>query len=193
MFKMVRLSIKYGIASQSALGFSAYAMILCTIIGDVDSGCKLGDLALELVNKVNLKEDKARINFVVNSFIRIWREPLRAGLASLRDGYQVGLQVGDLEYAALSGAFYCTQGYVAGKELPGLEKELALYTNAIGKLKQETTKCLAQIYHQGVLNLMGHCENNCLLIGKAYNEKDILPTMFELNERAIILSHLLIN
>ena len=188
VFKMVRLSIKYGIASQSALGFSAYAMILCTIIGDVDSGCKLGDLALELVNKVNLKEDKARINFVVNSFIRIWREPLRAGLAFLRDGYQVGLQVGDLEYAALSGAFYCTQGYAAGKELPGLEKELALYTNAIGKLKQETTKCLTQIYHQGVLNLMGHCENNCLLIGKAYNEKDILPTMFELNERAIILS-----
>ncbi|MCX5874252.1 MAG: AAA family ATPase [Deltaproteobacteria bacterium] len=188
VFKMVRLSIKYGIARQSALAFSAYGMILCAIIGDVDSGCKLGNLALESVKRVNLKEDQVRINFVVNSFIRIWREPLRVGLAPLRDGYQIGLQVGDLEYAALSGAFYCTQGYAAGKELHGLEKELALYTSAIGKLKQETTKCLAQIYHQGVLNLMGHCENNCLLIGKAYNERDMLPPMFELNERAIILA-----
>jgi len=98
------------------------------------------------------------------------------------------LEVGDIEYAALSGAFYCTQGYAAGKELVELEKDLDLYARAIGKLKQKTTEYLAQLYHQSVLNLMGRSQNKCLLVGEAYNEEEILPSMFKLNERSIILA-----
>ena len=115
-------------------------------------------------------------------------EPLRAGLKPLKDGYRTGLEVGDIEYAALSGAFYCTQGYAAGKELVELEKELDLYSRAIGKLKQRTTELLTKVYHQSVLNLMGRSQNRCLLVGEAYNEEEILPTMFKLNERSIILA-----
>ena len=51
--------------------------------------------------------------------------------------------------------FIVHQGYAAGKELVELEKELDLYSRAIGKLKQRTTELLTKVYHQSVLNLMG--------------------------------------
>jgi PAS domain S-box-containing protein len=188
MFKMVRLSVRYGSAPQSALAYAGYGIILCSIIGDMETGWKFGDLALELLKRTDHKEDQTRIGFVVHSFIRIWGDSLRAGLKPLQEGYQIGLELGDLEYAALSGAFSCTQAYAAGKELPGLEQEMAKYVHAIGKLKQETTKYLTQLYRQGVLNLMGYSENACRLIGEAYDEEKMLPLLFEANERAIILA-----
>ncbi len=188
MFRMVRLSVKYGIAPQSVLAFGGYGIILCARIGDIETARKFGDLALNLIKRYEFGEYHARTIFIVNSFIRIRSEPLRAGLKPLKDAYRIGLEVGDIEYAALSGAFFCTQGYAAGKELAELEKDLDLYATAIGKLKQRTTELLTKLYHQSVLNLMEGSENVCKLVGRAYNEEEILPSMFKLNERSIILA-----
>ena len=108
LFRMVRLSVKYGIAPQSVLAFGGYGIILCAKTGDIETARKFGDLALDLIKRYEFKEYHARTLFIVNSFIRIRSEPLRAGLKPLKDGYRTGLEVGDIEYAALSGAFYCT-------------------------------------------------------------------------------------
>ncbi len=188
MFRMVRLSVKHGIAPQSVLAFGGYGIILCAKIGDIETARKFGDLALNLIKRHEFWEYHARTIFIVNSFIKIRSEPLRDGLKPLKDAYRIGLEVGDIEYAALSGAFYCTQGYAAGKELVELEKDLDLYATAIGKLKQRTTELIAKLYHQSVLNLMEGSENVCKLVGRAYNEEEILPSMFKLNERSIILA-----
>ena len=188
LFRMVRLSVKYGIAPQSVLAFGGYGIILCAKIGDIETARKFGDLTLNLIKRYEFKEYHARTIFIVNSFIRIRSEPLKSGLKPLKDAYRIGLEAGDIEYAALCGAFYCTQGYAAGKELVELEKDLALYATAIGKLKQRTTELLTKLYHQSVLNLMEGSENVCKLVGRAYNEEEILPSMFKLNERSIILA-----
>ena len=188
LFRMVRLTVKYGIAPQSVLAFAGYALVLCAKIGAIGLAQNFADLALELIKRHEFKEGYARTIFVVNSFIRIRSEPLRDGLKPLMAAYRIGLDVGDLEYAALAGAFYCTQGFAAGRELVELEKDLDLYSKAIGKLKQQTTEYLTRLYHQSVLNLMGRSENNCLLVGDAYNENELLPLMLELNERSIILA-----
>jgi diguanylate cyclase (GGDEF)-like protein len=188
VFRMVRLSVRYGVAPETAFAYAGYGLILCARTGDIDSGCRFGTLALDLVERLDLKEHRTRIHFIVHSFIRVWKEPIRSGLKPLQEGYQTGLDVGDLEYAALSGAFSCTQAYAAGKELPDLDAEMTKYTPAIAKLKQTTTTYLLQLYHQGVLNLMGRAEHPCLLKGEAYDEETVLPRLFEANERAIILA-----
>ncbi len=188
IFRMIRLTLKYGMAQQSAIAFSAYGLILCSGIDDVNSGYLYSEMALAHVKRFDIKEAFTRVNFIFNSFVRIRREPLRSGLQPLRDGYNSGMEVGDLEYAALSGAFFCTQGYAAGKELQELERELAIFNKAIGKLNQQTTLYLAQLYHQAVLNLIGDSEDCLKLTGQAFDEELVLPSMFRLNERAIILA-----
>ena len=186
VFRMVRLSAKYGKTRQTALAFAAYGIILSSAMKDVDAGNLFGDMALEMVRRDDIKEDLARINFIVYSFVRIWRYPLRDTLKPLLQNFQIGLDVGDLEYAALSAAFYCTHSYGVGKDLPELEKEIAKYGHLIGKLKQDTTRHLVQVYHQEVLNLTISSEDPCNLVGSAFDENKILPVLYESNERAIV-------
>jgi diguanylate cyclase (GGDEF)-like protein len=188
VFKMVRLSAKEGIAPESAFAYACYGMMLSGKMGYIQSGSHFGDLALNLVERLDLREHRTRTSFFVYSFVRVWDEPIRAGLKPLQEGYQTGLEVGDLEYAALSGSFYCTQSYAAGKELSELERETAKYCQAIAKLKQFTTLYLTQLYRQAILNLMGCSENTHRLIGQAYDEREVLPRLFETNERSIILA-----
>lgn len=188
IFRMVWLTVRYGSAPPSATALAAYGLILCSGAGDADSGYHYGKMALNDLERLGDKDDFSKINFIFNSFIRIRREPLRDGLQPLRNGYFAGMEVGDLEYASLSGAFYCTQGYAAGRELTELEGELSTFSKAVGKLNQQTTHYLSLLYHQSVLNLVRDTPNPTKLVGDSFNEDKILPSMFELNERAIILA-----
>jgi predicted ATPase/signal transduction histidine kinase len=188
VFKMVRLSAKHGIAPESAFAYACYGMILSGKLGLIESGSHFGDLAMDLVQRLDLKEYKTRTSFFVQSFVRVWDESIREGLQPLKDGYQSGLDVGDLEAAALSGSFYCTQSYAAGRELADLERETATYAHAIAKLKQSTTYYLVQLYRQAILNLMGKSEHTYRIVGEAYDEDDMLPRLFEAKERSIVLA-----
>lgn len=188
VFKMVRLSAKYGIAPESAFAYACYGMILSGKLGFIDSGSHFGNLAMDLVEKLDLREYKTRTSFFVQSFVRVWDESIRDGLKAFKDGYQSGMDVGDLEAAALAGSFYCTQSYAAGRELPELERETAAYAQGIAKLKQFTTYYLVQLYRQAILNLMGRSENTYRIVGEAYDEDEVLPKLFEAKERSIILA-----
>jgi diguanylate cyclase (GGDEF)-like protein len=188
VFKMVRLSVRHGVAPESPFAYAGYGLLLCARVGDIKGGCRFGDLALDLVDRLDLKEHKTRISFIVHSFIRVWNTSLRSGLEPLRGAYEAGLEVGELEYAALSAAFYCTQSYAAARDLPELETEMERYQGAVAKLKQTTTTYLIQLYHQAVLNLMGKAQDPCRLVGEAYDEDKVLPHLFDSNERAIILA-----
>jgi len=186
IFKMVRLSVNFGVARESAIAFAAYAMVMIAMLDDVDSGIRFGDLALNMCRSRDCREDQARVAFIVYSFIRIRSNSLRDGLKPLLDNYHLGRELGDFEYASVSAAFYCTHSYGAGKELPELEKEVSRFASAIGKMMQETTKYLVKVYHQEILNLMEPSENPCLLHGRAYDEEKMLPLLIEAKENSII-------
>ncbi|AFZ19746.1 AAA family ATPase [Allocoleopsis franciscana] len=185
-FKMVNLSIKYGNASESASGYAGYGTILCGIIGAIDSGYQLGQLALSLLDKFNAKKLKAKTFLVVNDLIRHWKEHLGETLPALIDSFESGIETGDLEFAALSINAYVYHAYFIGKELGELEQEMAIYSEVIGKLKQETTLYLLKIWRQTVLTLLGRTEHQCRLIGEVYDEEKMLSLHQEANDRTAI-------
>ena len=189
-FKMVNLSVKYGNASESASGYAGYGTILCGVIGSIDSGYQLGQLALSLLDKFKAKNLKAKTFLVVNDLIRHWKEHLGKTLPALMDSYESGIETGDLEFAALSVNAYLYHAYFIGKELSGLEQEMATYSEVVAQLKQETTLYLLKIWRQTVLTLLGRTEHQCSLIGEAYDEKKMLPIHQEANDRtAIFILH----
>ncbi|MCX5873297.1 MAG: serine/threonine-protein kinase PknK, partial [Deltaproteobacteria bacterium] len=188
LFRMVRLSVRHGSTRQSAFVYAGYGIILCSIIGDIKSGRRFGELALKLIKRPDLKSQHTRVNFAVHALIFLWCQPLKDGLKCLEDGFQIGLELGDVEYAALSVAFFCTHSFGAGVDLAELGQKMARYTDALGKLRQKFPGYLIQIYHQELLNMMGHSENPCRLVGRAYDEERILPELLESNERAIALA-----
>lgn len=185
-FKMVNLSVKYGNASESASGYAGYGTILCGVIGDINSGYQWGQLALSLLDKFNAKKLKAKTFLVVNDLIRHWKEHLRETLPALMDSYESGIETGDLEFAALSVNAYVYHAYFIGKELSGLEQEMAIYSEVVDKLKQETILYLLRMWRQTVLILLGRSEYQCRLIGEVYDEEKMLPLHQEANDKTAI-------
>ncbi|MEZ2276038.1 MAG: AAA family ATPase [Microcoleus sp.] len=176
VFKQVNLSIKYGNTSVSSCAYATYGLILAgETVGDIETGYQFGQLALLLLDKFNTKELKARTIFIVNYFVKHWKEHLRETLNPLQNAYSIALETGDLEYAAYSVCVYCYHSYVLGKELATVEAEMAMYSNTLSQLKQETSYYYNQLNRQVLLNLMGQAEDKCLLIGESYDERKMLP------------------
>ncbi|WP_228058332.1 AAA family ATPase [Nostoc sp. LEGE 12447] len=182
--KQVQLSVEYGNATVSPFAYANYGFLLCAIVGDIDSGYKFGQLALNLVSKLNAQEIKAKTVFIVNLFIRHWKEHLRETLEPLLSSYSSGMETGDLEYAGYSLLQYSCLAYFSGKELTVLEREIARNRNAIHNIKQETALNYIEIYWQATLNLLGKSENPSLLKGEACDEQIRLPLHQQANDNA---------
>ena len=135
VLKQVVLSVKYGNAAVSALAYANYGLILCGLAEglDIDAGYRFGELALNMLPQVSSAEIKAKTSVNVNLFIKHWKNPLRETLEPLRNGYQSGMSMGDVEFAAYAARYYCLHSYYSGAELGMLEKEMATYGEAVGE------------------------------------------------------------
>ncbi|MCT7957552.1 AAA family ATPase [Laspinema palackyanum] len=187
VFKQVSLSLKWGNTSESAYAYSLYGLILCSIVEDFQGGSQLGQLALQLVYKLNAREVEARTQSIIYSFLHHWIKPVKEALNPLRQAYAVGLETGDLEFATYCALEYCSYAFLSGSELVQLESEMATYTQIMEQMRQEKALAMQSVFHQTVLNLLDERENPCHLIGTAFDEQVRLPILQSLKDRTTIL------
>jgi predicted ATPase/serine phosphatase RsbU (regulator of sigma subunit)/tRNA A-37 threonylcarbamoyl transferase component Bud32 len=181
--QMVNLSVKYGNTPLSAQGYGSYGIVLCGVVFDIESGYQFAKLALKLVEKFNSKKIKSAVIFLVYYFSVIWKEHFREILKPFLEGYQSGLETGDLLFAAFNAYGYSCHLYWIGKELVEVEREMGKYSQAISNINQNLILTYLNRYWQVVLNLSGKSENTCRLIGESYDEVKMLPRMQENQDR----------
>jgi PAS domain S-box-containing protein len=175
-FKQIQLALEYGNAPTHTHAYANYGLILCGVMGELESGYQFGELALNLLEKLDAKPFKAMTLFVESCFIKHWKRHIKETLKPFLDSYSSGLETGDLEHAGYSAHRYCYHLYFSGStELSRVELEMQTYGDAIDKINQDSILQLHQIYHQLVLNLLGMTENPCCLIGTACDEAKMLP------------------
>ncbi len=182
-FKMVDLSVKYGNTELSTHAYANYGLILCGIVGDIDSGYQFGQLASKLLSRLNTKVLKAKIFQTVNAHVRHWKEHLRNTLKPLLEGYQTGLETGTLEFSGYCSLSYCSSSYYLGKELAVLEREMDSFCESIIRLKLETVINYNNMFRQAISNLRDITVNPCHLIGEFYDELNVLPLHHQANDR----------
>jgi predicted ATPase/class 3 adenylate cyclase len=186
VFKNVTLSIKWGNSSESAYAYSSYGVILCGVVGQLQTGYQFGQLCLQVLSRLNARDVKARTEFVVGALIQHWIDPINSVLKPLLNAYQMGLENGDLEYAAYSACHYCYNAFLSGQELVQLESQMATYATRIQEMGQVRVLNLQEVFHQGVLNLLGKSANPCALQGSAFDEAIMLPELENRNDRTAI-------
>jgi PAS domain S-box-containing protein len=184
--KQVNLSIQYGNASVSLCAYANFGLVLCRMAENIEFGYEFGQIALRLLLQPNTDSLKARTLLIVNNNIAHWKEHVRETLEPLLEAYQIGLETGDLEFAALSSHCYCTQAYFAGKEILEIERDIATYGEAIRQIRQETILAWNQIFQQTIANLMGRSIDPCCLVGEFYNEENGLPQLEAANDGVAI-------
>ncbi|MCT7982488.1 trifunctional serine/threonine-protein kinase/ATP-binding protein/sensor histidine kinase [Laspinema sp. A4] len=183
--EQVSLLLQHGNSSGSAFTYAAYGLILSNL-GQFAQGFEFGQLAMELIEKFNAKSLKASVLNMVYSIILPWQQPLRDCLTALEEGYQTGLEAGDLEYAAYCILHHNEYEYFCGKNLSHLGEKLAHYSQALADINQLNTLAYHEIYRQTVLNLLDAPEKPTELVGAAYNERQSLPRHYQMDDRYAI-------
>ncbi|MBR8836852.1 MAG: AAA family ATPase [Stigonema ocellatum SAG 48.90 = DSM 106950] len=169
--EQVKLSIQYGNAPTSAVAYSCYGVVITAATQDVEKAHQLGQLALNLVERLNAQELKCKTFLIVAEGISFGKSHFREIVSLLQESYSSGVETGDFGFAGLAVYQKCEYLYFSGLELTELEQEMENYSHAIAQLKQETCLSYHQIFWQAVLNLQGQVNNPCCLQGLAYNEQ----------------------
>ena len=174
VLKQVELSLQFGHSLETAYAFSTYGLIM-GVSGQIDIGNQSANIALHLMDKFHAINFKAKIFNLVYHFIRPWQVPARDCIAPLLEGYQAGVESGDLEFAAYCLFNHCQIAYFSGEHLLKVNQDMETYGEAIAQLKQTTALNFHQIGQQAVLNWIGKSENPQVLIGTVYDEIQRLP------------------
>lgn len=193
--EQVKLLIENGNAPSSAFAYGTYGLILCVIVGDIESGYQFGQLASALLSKFNAKEITAKVVLCIEGDIKHWKEPARETVTPLLYAYQVGLEAGDIIFATYCAFYAFCNSYFCGTNLITLDEEMANYSQAFRQLNQETVLSWTELHRQAILNLIHPSDRPGDLIGDAYNEAESLRFHQQSNDRLalhIIHSHKLI-
>ncbi len=182
VLKPLNLSVKYGNSPISPSAYIGYAVILNAKLGEISAGYRFGRLGLRVLESLHAKGIEAREIFLFNALIRHWTEDARESLPLFLQTYRLGLETGDLQYAALSMYSHFLFSYFSGKNLAALEQERTKYTQALSPLKQKSTLLALQIAQQALLNFMGRVENPGLLKGEVFDEEAALPELLKMND-----------
>jgi len=180
----VNLSIKYGNSAWSAFGYTCYAIILCGVTQDIESGYKFGKLGLSLVERLNAKKVKSKVHHIFGVFVMHWKEHFRETLPIGIEGHQSGVETGDFEYAGYCASLVCDHSFFIDRELTALEQKMATYSKAISQIRRQNTFNYVAVFRQAVLNLLGQAENPSRLMGDAYNEEQAIPRAIAANDRS---------
>ncbi|HEY9611154.1 trifunctional serine/threonine-protein kinase/ATP-binding protein/sensor histidine kinase, partial [Allocoleopsis sp.] len=182
-FKQVSLHIQQGNAEQAPFAYAMYGTIVCGVILDLDSGYQFGKLALNLLGRLNAKKIQSKTLLVTHAFITHWKNHIRETLKPLQDGYQSGIENGDLEFAGYCALTHCQYGYFTGQSITELEQKMANYIQALEQLNQAVSANWLKIYLQSVQNLNSTCAQPHCLIGQVYDESKMLPLLQQANDR----------
>ncbi len=149
----IQVSIKFGNSSYSAYGYTCGAIILSGFLNKADMGYKIGQLALNLVDRYGLFEIEPRIKIALAVFVNHRTLPLWEIVRSMEPIYQMSLDVGDLDSAAWAIHTYAYNQYFAGCNLAVLEKRLEDYRPIIKKINQAGVVRFMSMMDYVVMNL----------------------------------------
>ncbi|WP_308189105.1 GAF domain-containing protein [Nostoc mirabile] len=179
----VNLSMQYGNAAESAFGYAWYGLIQCGVVGNIQAGYEFGQLALQVLEKFNDQELKAKTFFIVETFVNHWHQHLQETIAPLIEAYQIGLETGDIEYASWASYSCNFHGYFLAQELSELDKQMGDYAEVYKQFKQEKPYTYINTFRQAIKNLLGESTNPSKLSGSVYDAKTIRTLQEQAGDR----------
>jgi predicted ATPase/signal transduction histidine kinase/tRNA A-37 threonylcarbamoyl transferase component Bud32 len=97
--KAVHLSIKYGNIAESAKAYANYGFILGSVFGDYLTGYEFGILAAKISEQFHHKGQQCQVNLLLGSWLNNWIKSAHLAIAINNEGYQAGLESGELQFA----------------------------------------------------------------------------------------------
>ncbi|NDJ17522.1 trifunctional serine/threonine-protein kinase/ATP-binding protein/sensor histidine kinase [Myxacorys almedinensis] len=127
VMQIVNLSLQYGQLPESTYGYSEYGLILGSMLGDYETGYEFGQLSLNISEKLNALAEKCQVCLVIGGSINHWVRPLKEDAITFTEGYQAGLESGELQFAGYNIAHQMVNTFYQGVDLESLAAKLPDY------------------------------------------------------------------
>ncbi len=114
-FKVIQISLTYGMSPLSPVGFAQYGNFLALVRGEFVEGCRYVKLALSLMKKLPTRAQNGSIMFHSN-YTKLHVEPMQSAIEFYRDAYIASMKSGN-PYAIGFSYVYNTFCFWSGKEL----------------------------------------------------------------------------
>lgn len=177
IFNGVEMSLKFGLVPDHCNYYVMFSSILIGGFGDMEGGYRFGRLAMKLGERENAKKHRSMFSFLYNYFIRHWKEHLKNTVDPLMKGYKVGLETGDLMYAAYNLLIYNSHLVSLGHNIQDHLKSIEPHAAAISNLNQMHVLLVLKIYWQCILNLGGRSRDPSKLSGEVMDEDLLIPQL----------------
>ena len=166
-----KLSIQFGNSPVSAFCYVGYAFQLRMLWGDMTLVPQFGQLGYQLALEPDAKNIRAATAMLMGAYVGSWTIHLQDTLPILLDGYQAGLETGNLEFMGYDAQLYCFNAYWYGQPLAELEPQIRAYYQQLCDLHQVTAANCVLAYWQAAQILLGQSEDEIPLRQDAYEEQ----------------------
>jgi len=185
VFKSILLSIKHGNPPHIPYVYACYGFIISSI-GNFDAGYEFGEFGVQLLDKLDARDQFARTHFVMNVFTRHWKEHIRNTIKPFILASEIAFETGDIEFACHNLMGYSYHSYYSGCELTELEKTSTKNSAITLRLKQKIQFYTQSLYLETMRILQGKDEYSSQMIGSAFNEEELLPLLIESGDKTNI-------
>ena len=123
--KMMLLTLRHGLSFISPQVFGIFGMLCIQAKADRDMGFRFGELALELIETMQVHEYIPRVYATYYACIHPWKYPVRDSLDRLIYAHRIGSQTGDIEFSYMCASLWYLQAYDIGIPLDEIETRWA--------------------------------------------------------------------
>jgi predicted ATPase/GAF domain-containing protein len=135
--KSVNLSIQYGNAPESPKGYSTYGLLLGALKKDYQSGYQFGCLALQIAENFRNLAQKTQVCVIIVGYLNHWVKHLKFAETLTHDGYQAGLDSGELQFAGYMLIFKSLNSFHKGLGLDAVLEEALISMEFCQKTKNK--------------------------------------------------------
>jgi predicted ATPase/class 3 adenylate cyclase len=175
--KLVELSVRHGNTAWSIQGYSGFAIILCSVVGRVQRAHEMMQLAWAIMERFDARPQAAKLHLVAYDFIDHWRGPVRELPPRLMEGWQVGLEHGDVEYAVYCGLSVLYLSILGGRQLSMLDERYDPLVRSMLASGQVHSLPLVTCWRQLSACLQDHDFAQTRLVGEFYDADLRVPQL----------------
>ncbi|HEY9852340.1 MAG TPA: AAA family ATPase [Leptolyngbyaceae cyanobacterium] len=188
--KMASLSIQYGPIASSAKGYASYGIILSSVLQEYRSGYEFARLGLNISYRFNDSSMKAKAANNLANHVQNWVRPIKEAESINNEGYQAGLESGELQFAGYLAFHKLLNFFVSGRSFSEILAVLDGYLKFTLKIKNllayhTIIACQIPIY-----NLSGLSSNQGEFATESIDEADYIEDC-QRNKNFFALCHYL--
>ncbi len=174
--KMVNLSIQHGNSDVSAHGYAFWGVVSGARLQEFDLGYEFGQLAMQLLDKMDNPNVRCKVYNSFGALISPWKSSLDHSIPILRQGYQDGVEIGDV-YASYNSYNLIMQRLIAAHDLDSVMAESQKHEEFLKRAKNSVFVGIQQLDQHFILNIQGKTQNRYSLSDDQFNEQDCVQML----------------